>query len=412
MSTTPVNRAAAGPSAGVSTGSYVTPADPLPVRSRATANVDLDAIASNVRVLRGMAPDSQLMAVVKADGYGHGLLASARAARAGGADWLGTALLQEALALRAAGDTGPILSWLLDPLDDWQGAVAAGIDLSVSAPWAIGPIVLAAKATGRRARLHLKIDSGLGRNGATPADWSVLCHLVAQLEREGVVDVVGVWSHLANADMPFHPTIDEQRAVFLDAVDVARAAGLTPSLRHLANSAATVSRPDLHFDLVRPGLAVYGLSPMPDSHPAAGLGLRPAMRLSARVALAKRVPAGSGVSYNHRYTTTTETTLALVPLGYADGVPRAATNVGPVLAAGSVRRIAGTVCMDQFVLDVGDDVVHAGDEVVLFGDADRGEPTADDWAAATGTISYEIVTRLGPRVPRTWTAAAAAAPAP
>ena len=212
----------------------------------------------------------------------------------------------------------------------------------------------------------------------------------------------GVWSHLAYADAPGHATTDAQVETFREAVALVEAEGLEPEVRHLANSAATLTRPDAHFDLVRPGIAVYGISPMPDDHPSATLGLRPAMTLTARAALVKRLPAGHGVSYLHRYRTTAETTTVLVPLGYADGIPRNATNVGPVLVAGTRRSIAGTVCMDQFVVDVGDDAVSAGDEVVLFGPGDSGEPTVDDWARVTGTISYEIVTRIGPRVPRTY----------
>jgi alanine racemase len=219
-------------------------------------------------------------------------------------------------------------------------------------------------------------------------------------QAEGVVQVVGLWSHLAHADEPHHPTIDRQIAAFRDAVRLAEAAGVRPEVRHLANSAATLTRPDTHFDLVRPGLAVYGLSPIPAEASPADLGLRPAMTFAARVALVKRVPAGHGVSYLHRYTTDRETTLALVPTGYADGVPRNATNVGPLWAAGARRTVAGTVCMDQIVVDVGDDAVREGDEVILFGPGDAGEPTAEDWARACGTISYEIVSRVGPRVPR------------
>ena len=250
------------------------------------------------------------------------------------------------------------------------------------------------------ARLHLKVDTGLGRAGASKAGWPDLVSAARAAAAEGVVDIVGIWSHLAHADAPAHPTIDAQIRAFDEALEVAAAGGVRPQLRHLANSAATLARPDAHYDLVRPGLAVYGLSPMPVEHPAERLGLRPAMTLVARIALTKRVPAGQGVSYLHRYVTEEETTLALVPLGYADGVPRAATNLGPVLVGGRRRTIAGTVCMDQFVLDVGDDDVVLGDPVVLFGPGDGGEPTVEDWADALGTISYEIVTRVGPRVPR------------
>ncbi|MDX6373407.1 MAG: alanine racemase, partial [Nocardioidaceae bacterium] len=240
--------------------------------------------------------------------------------------------------------------------------------------------------------------------GAQPADWPELCEAAAKAEADGAVKVSGLWSHFAFADGgPDHPTNSRQTAVFREALDIAARAGLEPEVRHLANSAATLTAPPTHFDLVRPGLAVYGLSPVPDIGSPADLGLRPAMTLLSTVALTKRVPAGSGVSYLHRYVTSAPTSLALVPLGYADGVPRSATNLAQVQLRGRRRTIAGTVCMDQFVLDVGEDDVDAGDEVVLFGPGTGGEPTAQDWADWLGTINYEIVTRVGARVPRTYT---------
>lgn len=368
---------------------------------RATARVDAAAIRHNVAELRGRVASGQLLAVVKADGYGHGLLTAATAALAGGAQWLGTALLQEALELRAAGLTQPrVVAWLLDPDDDWDAALRADIDLSANDPATVAAVAAAAERTGRPARLHLKIDTGLGRAGSPADRWADLVDAALRAEADGLLRVVGLWSHLAYADAPHHPTTDRQIEAFRAAVDAAERAGARPEVRHLANSAATLTRPDAHFDLVRPGLAVYGLSPIPDQADSAALGLRPALTLTARLGLVKRVPAGQGVSYLHRYTTQRRTTLGLVPLGYADGIPRNATNVGPVLAAGARRTIAGTVCMDQFMLDLGDDAARAGDEVVLFGPGDDGEPTAEDWARATGTISYEIVTRLGPRLPR------------
>ena len=342
------------------------------------------------------------MAVVKADGYGHGLVESALAALDGGATWLGVAMADEALALRAGGIEAPALAWLLGPADDWTAVATVDVDLGVNAGWALDQAVKAAAATGRPTRIHLKVDTGLGRAGATPHDWPDLVEAAAKAQADGAVEVVGIWSHLAYADSPAHPTIDLQRQVFEDALEVAGAAGIQPSVRHLANSAATLVRPDTHYDLVRPGVAVYGLSPGPEVGAARDLGLRPAMSLTSQVALAKRVPAGHGVSYAHRYTTTRETTLALIPLGYADGVPRHLTNIGELAINGRRYRIAGTVCMDQFVVDVGDDPVAAGDEVVLFGSGAGGEPTAEDWAQAIGTINYEIVSRVGARVPRTY----------
>jgi alanine racemase len=364
------------------------------------ALIDLDAIRTNVGALKQAAGDAVVMAVVKADGYGHGMAASAQAALDGGATWLGVAMADEAIALRAAGIEAPALAWLLGPGDDWSAVAAVNVDLGVNARWALDNAVEAAAVTGRPTRVHLKIDSGLGRAGSTPHDWPDLVEAAAKAQADGTVEVVGVWSHLAYADSPRHPTIEKQRLAFEAALEVASSAGIEPQVRHLANSAATLALPATHYDLVRPGVAVYGLSPAPEVGVAADLGLTPAMTLTSHVALAKRVPAGHGVSYGHRYTTTRETTLALVPLGYADGVPRHLTNVGELAVNGRRYTIAGTVCMDQFVVDVGDDNIVAGDEVVLFGPGTSGEPTADDWARAIGTINYEIVTRVGARVPR------------
>jgi alanine racemase len=362
------------------------------------AEIDLGALEHNVRMLRSHAPDSALMAVVKADGYGHGLLPSAHAAIRGGASWLGTALLGEALALRDAGIEMPVLSWLNVPGSDFATAVRRDIDLSASAPWAIEEISAAARSEGRTARVHLKVDTGLGRNGAFGADWTALVRQARSLEAEGVVRLVGAWTHFAHADAPEHPTVLAQQERFFEAVAEAEREGCRFEVRHLANSAATLLHPSAHADLVRPGLAVYGLSPVPQV--IDDFGLRPVMTLKARLANVKRLPAGQGISYGHAYRTRSDTVVALVPGGYADGIPRNATNVGPVLVGDQRTRIAGRVCMDQFVVDLGPDATAApGDEVILFGGAE-GTPTAQDWAAATDTISYEIVTRIGPRVPR------------
>lgn len=375
----------------------------------AQAHVDLAAIRANVGRLRAAAGSAEVMAVVKADGYGHGMVATARAALAGGATWIGVAGLREALTLRAAGVPGRLLAWLLTPGDDWSAAVAAGVEVSAGADWAVRAAVRAARAVDRPALLHLEAETGLGRGGAGEADWRALLDTAARAEAAGYVRVVGVWSHLARADEPGHPGGEQQLARFRGAVELARKAGLTPEVLHLSNSAATLTLPEAHFDLVRPGLAVYGLSPVPDRAGPAELGLRPAMTLTARLASVKRVPAGQGVSYGHRYRTARETTLGLVPLGYADGVPRHASQTGPVLAAGRRRTVAGTVCMDQFVLDLGDAPAAPGDEVVLFGPGDHGEPGAEDWARAAHTISHEIVARIGSRVPRTYTGASCGA---
>ena len=372
-------------------------------RSRAEVVVDLDAIAANTAVLRERV-GRPLMAVVKADGYGHGLVPAARAVLAGGADCLGVAVLEEALALRAAGITAPLLSWLHAPGTDFAPALQADVEVSVNAEWGLAEVAAAARGTGRTARLQLFVDTGLSREGASVTDWPALVAAAARAQADGDVAVVGLWSHLAYADAPTHPTIAAQVRVFEEAVAVARSAGLTEARLHLANSAATIALPHTWYDLVRPGVALYGLDPL-GGDPAA-YGLRPAMTVRAAVALTKRVPAGTGVSYGHTYLAGTDTTLALVPVGYADGVPRAAGNRAPVLAAGEQRTIAGRVCMDQFVLDVGEAAVAAGDEVVLWGPGDRGEPTAQQWADAVDTIHYELVTRIGGRFTRRYVGSA------
>ncbi|WP_375480621.1 alanine racemase [uncultured Jatrophihabitans sp.] len=365
---------------------------------RTEAVVDLAAITANVATLKA-GTSAELMAVVKADGYGHGLLPAARAALAGGATWLGAAIVDEAVALRAAGLTVPLLAWLWTPGEaaTVRRALAADVDLSVSGRWQLDAVVAAAREAGRPARVHLKIDTGLSRNGAYVDDWSDLVTASAKAQAEDVLDVVGVWSHFAYADEPGNPTITRQLRAFEAALDVAAAAGVRPQLRHIANSAATLTLPAAHFDLVRPGIAVYGLSPVPGQH-----GLVPAMTLRAAAANVKRVRAGEGVSYGHEYTTDRATTLVLVPLGYADGVPRHAGNAGPVQVSGRRFAISGRVCMDQVIVDVGDHPVAPGDPVVLFGSGADGGPTAQDWADAAGTIHYEIVTRIGPRVQRVY----------
>ena len=367
---------------------------------RSEARIELGAITANTRRLDELAGSAGVMAVVKADGYGHGLVPSARAVLAGGAAWLGVAFLEEALALRDAGIEAPLLAWLFSPQEDLGPAVAAGVDLGVYDEAELAAVAAAAAVTGRTARVHLKVDTGLSRGGARPDAWPELCAAAAKTDG---VETVGVWSHFAFADGgPDHPVNHKQAGVFAEALEAAGRAGLRPQVRHLANSAATLTAPATHYDLVRPGVALYGLSPVPQLGSPADFGLRPAMTLASSVALTKRVPAGSGVSYLHRYTTDRAATLALVPLGYADGVPRSGTNRLPVQLRGRRRVVAGTICMDQFLLDVGDDEAAAGDEVLLFGPGDAGEPTAQEWADVLGTIDYEIITRVGARVPRTY----------
>ncbi|WP_299448913.1 alanine racemase [uncultured Serinicoccus sp.] len=374
----------------------------------AQVTVDLDAVAHNVGVLRGHAGSAGVMAVVKADAYGHGLVPCARAALAGGAVALGVAQPAEALALREAGVAAPLLCWLLTPSVDADALLAADVQVAASAPWALDLLAAAARRSGRTAQVQLKADTGLSRGGAFAlpvepgdprTDFEALVRHAAALSAEGAIRVVGVFSHFAYADAPEHPTVRAQQEAFADAVRLAERAGLDLEVRHLSNSAATLTTPAAAWDMVRPGLAVYGLSPVPELASAADLGLRPAMSVSARVAVVKRIPAGQGVSYGHTYAPDHATTVVDVPLGYADGVPRHASGTGPVQLAGRRFRVSGRVCMDQFVVDVGDVPVAAGDEVLLLGDAD-GAPTAQEWADAAGTISYEIVSRFGPRLPR------------
>lgn len=366
---------------------------------RAEVIVDLDAIRHNVALLAGRAARSgaATMAVVKAEAYGHGALPVARAALESGASWLGACSLAEAIALREAGITAPILSWLDTIDEDLAPGVAAEIDLSASSIRELGAIAEGAMRTGKRARIQLKIDTGLCRNGCPADAWPALVDAAATMHRDGQVELVAVWSHLACADEPGHPSIDHQARRFDEANRVATATGLRP-LRHLANSAATLSRPDLHFDLVRVGIAMYGLNPLPHKE-----NLRPAMTFRSSVALTKRIAAGESVSYGHTWTADRDTNLALVPVGYADGIPRLLSGRMDVLLDGLRRPVVGRVCMDQIVVDCGNDRVSAGDEVVLFGSGDHGEPTATEWADTLGTIDYEIVTGMyRPRISRTY----------
>ncbi|MBQ1094790.1 alanine racemase [Streptomyces sp. b94] len=372
--------------------------------SRARAEIDLAALRANVRALRERAPGAALMAVVKADAYGHGAIPCARAAVAAGATWLGTATPQEALALRAeAGlpDDVRIMCWLWTPGGPWREAVEADLDVSVSGMWALDEVTEAARRAGLPARVQLKADTGLGRGGCQPGeDWEELVREALRAESEGLLRVTGLWSHFACADEPGHPSITAQLTRFREMTAYAEQQGVRPDVRHIANSPATLTLPEAHFDLVRPGIAMYGVSPSPEIGTPADFGLRPVMTLAASLALVKQVPGGHGVSYGHHYTTPGGTTLGLVPLGYADGVPRHASSTGPVLVDGKWRTVAGRIAMDQFVVDLGGDRPAPGTEAVLFGPGDRGEPTAEDWAQAASTIGYEIVTRIGSRVPR------------
>ena len=366
----------------------------LPACMLREAQIDTSAIADNVRQLRRLI-GVEVIAVVKADGYGHGALRAARAALEGGASRLGVADIAEGVALRRAGITAPILAWLHAPGASFVEAAALGITLGVSS---MAQLLAAAEAASadRPTIVHLKLETGLGRNGVAPDDWKTVLAEAARFERLGKIVVEGLFSHLSNTSPE-----DDLVAVaeFEEGVAAAVALGLTPALLHIAATQAALSMPQARFNCVRLGIGIYGLSPFDDRGPEA-FGLRPAMTLRGAVAAVRRVPAGHGVSYNYTYRAPETTSLALVPLGYADGVPRAASGRASVAIGGRRYKIAGRIAMDQFVVDVGDNPVQVGDEVVLFGDAARGVPTARDWAEASDTINYEIVTRIGPRVPR------------
>ena len=367
------------------------------MKGHAEASVELGAITRNVAALRAHVAPAPVMAVVKANGYGHGAVPAAQAAVRGGADWLGVVHVAEALEVRRAGIDVPLLCLMAIGTDDHAAAIAANVDLAAGSTDMVRRLAAAAEVAGRSARLHLKADTGLSRGGATPADWPQVLAAARAAEADGSIVVAGVWSHFASADEPGNPSIDAQLSAFKEALAVAEHAGVTPQVRHIANTAAALDVPQARYDLVRIGGGCYGLATLPGGPPP---WLRPAMTLRARLALVKRVPAGTGVSYGHRYITSRETTLGLVPLGYADGIPRAATGKPLVFARGRRWPIAGTVCMDQLVIDFGDEPVTEGEEVVLFGPGDEGEATAQEWGEELGTISYEIVTGIGGRVPR------------
>jgi alanine racemase len=373
------------------------------------ALVDLDVIQANVAAIRRRVGSPQVMAVVKADGYGHGMLASARAAVAGGANWLGVVQLADAIELRSAGVTVPLLSLHGCPDALHIDAVRHDIDMTAGTPELVDQIARAAESAGKPARLHLEADTGMSRGGAAAADWAGLVRTALAAEADGRVRVVGLWSHFACADIPGHPSIARQLEAFREAVALAERAGVRPEVRHIANGPATLTLPESYLDLVRPGGAVYGLCTLPGGVPG---WLRPAMTVRARLIQVKHVAADVPVSYGHRYATPAATTLGLLPLGYNEGIPRQASSAaGLMFTRGRRVQVAGTVNLNHVILDLGGNQAEAGDEVVLFGPGDHGEPTAQDWAEALGTISYEIVTRFTGKVPRSYCGVTATAEA-
>jgi len=368
---------------------------------QAEAVIDLDAVAENVRALREHAGPAAVMAVVKADAYNHGAVPVARAALAAGARELGVTTLDEALELRAAGIEAPILSWLHTADANFGPAIEAGVELGLSSPRHLASVVEAARRVGVTATVTIKVDTGLHRNGVAVDEWDDMMRDLGRARAEGSVRLRGAFSHLAHGDEPDHPGNTEQRDRLTEAVADLRRRSLTPEVVHLANSAATVTRPDLRFDMVRPGIAMYGLTPIPER---GDMGFRPVMTVRARVVLVKKVEAGGGVSYGHTWIAPEDTTVALLPMGYADGIRRNLSGRIEVQLGGRRCPQIGRVCMDQVVVDLGPDGggVEEGDEALFFGDGRRGEPLAQEWADELGTINYEIVTGIGGRTVRSY----------
>lgn len=368
--------------------------------SRASAEINLSAIADNLKLIKNKT-NAQVLAVVKADAYGHGLLAVARAAQDAGADWLGTALLEEALALRSGGITKPIIAWLTPMGEDFKAALLANIDLSISSTELLNEIVLAGKSVNKVPNIHIEVDTGMSRGGVGD-DWDNFVIQVVNSVKANRIKVIGIWSHFARADEPDEGMNKEQLDIFEDRIKSATAAGIKAEFIHIANSAASLTNKAAHKSILRWGIGLYGLSPDIDNLGSSkSLDLKPAMRLKAKLHLVKAVKAGVSVGYGGTAVTKSDTNLGVVTLGYADGIPRNASNLAGVFVAGKRAPLIGRVSMDQFVVDLGiNSSAKTGDEVIVFGDGSSGEYTADEWAKASGTINYEIVTRIGPRVPR------------
>jgi alanine racemase len=364
------------------------------------AEIDLDAVRANVRTLAGTAAPAALMAVVKADGYGHGAVPVARAAVEAGAEWLGVALVEEGAELRAAGIDAPVLVLSEPPPPAAPAVVALGLTPVAYTPPGIDALAKAVADSGADPLpVHLKVDTGMHRVGCAVSDAHALAESIAarvELRLEGVL------THVAVADEPNDPYTSEQLDRFDGMLDAFRRDGIAFDLAHAANSAALLAFTDrARFDLVRCGIAVYGVPPAPGL--ADRMPLRPALSLKARVSHVKALPAGARLSYGLRYTMPRAGTVATVPVGYADGVPRAlSARGGEVLVRGRRHPIAGTVTMDQLMVDLGDAPVEVGDDVTLLGRDGDAEITADEWAGRLGTIGYEIVCGIGRRVPRSY----------
>ncbi len=371
--------------------------------SRAVAEINLNAIESNLKFIKGKT-NAQLLAVVKADAYGHGLIPISKSAIEAGANWLGTALLEEAITLRENGIKVPIIAWLTPCGEDFKSAINLNIDLSISSLEVLNEIIDSGAQLGKKPRLHIEIDTGMSRGGVGD-DWDSFVGEVSKLVKDDKISLVGVWSHFARADEPLEKMNSQQLSIFTDRVTKLINSGIKPEFLHIANSAAALTFKDAHKNIIRWGIGLYGLSPdvnyMGDS---ISIGLKPAMKLKAKLNLVKKVKSGSTVGYGATAVVKQDTKLGVVTLGYADGIPRNANNLAGVFVCGKRAPLIGRVSMDQFVVDLGiESLAKTGDEVIVFGAGNDGEYTIDEWAKACGTINYEIVTRIGPRVPRIYT---------
>ena len=368
--------------------------------SRASAEISLLAVADNLKLIKSKT-NAQVLAVVKADAYGHGLIQVGKAAESVGADWLGTALLEEGIALRNSGIKIPIISWLTPLGEDFNTAINLDIDLSISSIELLTEVISAGKSVKKIPRVHIEVDTGMSRGGVGD-DWQTFLTELSKAVEVNEINIVGIWSHFARADEPEEVMNKEQLAVFENRIKSASAAGIKAEFIHISNSAASLTNKSAHKNIIRWGIGLYGLSPdLNNLGDSKSLNLKPAMRLKAKLHLVKAVKAGVSVGYSGTAITKSNTKLGVVTLGYADGIPRNANNLAGVFVAGKRAPLIGRVSMDQFVVDLGSNsLAKTGDEVIVFGDGLGGEYTVDEWAKASGTINYEIVTRIGSRVPR------------
>ena len=368
--------------------------------SRASVEINLSAVTQNFKSIKSRTT-ADVLAVVKADAYGHGLIPVSKALEEAGADWFGTALLEEAINLRKAGILKPIISWLTPLGEDFKSAIDLDIDLGIPSIDLLNEVIKAASLTGKAARIHLEIDTGMSRGGVL-SEWDQLIKSVLVGVNLKQLKVIGIWSHFARADEPGELMNQEQLSLFEEKVNQAKAAGIDAQFIHIANSAALFTNKSSHKNIIRSGIALFGLSPdIKTIGDSSSLGLKPAMKLKAKLNLVKDVKAGASVGYGGTVVIKSDTKLGVVALGYADGIPRNTNNLAGVFVDKKRAPIIGRVSMDQFVVDLGiTSTAKTGDEVIVFGDGSSGEYTVDEWAKAANTINYEIITRIGPRVPR------------